>query len=288
MDVPLSKLLKPFRTLGDPLLFVVIGGGVFIWLTVRVLDAALRPTAFYTGVGLLVLCAFLTLLNARKKLPFLPLGSAKAWLRFHVCVGWLSVVVFGFHVDWGWPQSGFNATLAAAFLIVALSGVVGIWLSRHLPPRLARSGEPLTYERLPRLRAELVADARRLCLPSSEAKASGGDAAASTTFGDFYVRRLHPYLHSRVPWLLALRDVDVRHRAVAADLRALRRYMNDAERTKADELASLIEATRNLDFQQSAQRLLKLWLFVHIPFTYGLLILVAAHVLIILAYRANW
>ncbi len=287
MAVPLNKMTNPFRAWGGSCLFVLVGGAL-VWLGVRVLEAALRPAALHTGFGLLALCAFLTLFNARKKLSFLPLGSAKAWLRFHVGVGWLSVVLFGFHVGWGWPRSGFNSVLAAVFLVVALSGVVGIWLSRHLPPRLARSGEPLTYERLPRLRAELAAEARRLCLPPPGDEAAKDEAAESTTFGDFYVRRLHPYLHSRAPWLLALRDVDARHRAVAADLRALRRYMNDAEHTRADELASLIDATRNLDFQQSAQRLLKLWLFVHIPFTYGLLILVAAHVLIILAYRASW
>lgn len=283
----MSKALHPFRARGGPCLAVFAGAAV-IWLAVQVLNAGLRPAALYTGFALLSLCAVLTLFNARKKLPFLPLGSAQAWLRFHVCAGWLSVVLFGFHLDWEWPKSGFNALLATVFLLVALSGVVGIWLSRHLPPRLARSGEPLTYERLPRLRAELAAEARQLCLPADEATAAQGEALDSTLFGDFYTRRLHPYLHARVPWLLALRDVDTRHRAVAADLQALRRYMNDAERNRADELTSLIEAARNLDFQQSAQRLLKLWLFIHIPFTYGLLILVAAHVLIILAYRAHW
>ena len=287
MAINVNTSPKPARAWGGPCLIVGVGGAL-IWLAVLVLEAALRSAALYTGIGLLALCVFLTLFNARKKLPFLPLGSARAWLRFHLCAGWLALVMFGFHVDWGWPRSGFNGVLAAVFLVVALSGVLGIWLSRHLPPRLARSGEPLTYERLPRLRTELVSDARRLCLPPPGTEAVEGDGVASTLFGDFYVRRLHPYLHSRVPWLLALRDVDVRHRAVAADLHALRRYMNDAERTRAGELASLIEATRNLDFQLSAQRLMKLWLFIHIPFTYGLLVLVAAHVLIILAYRANW
>ncbi len=287
MAGPLNKVLDPFRAWGGPCL-IVFGGTAFIWLAVDVLKAGLRPAALYTGFALLGLCGFLVLFNARKKLPFLPLGSAKAWLRFHVCTGWLSVVLFGFHLDWSWPKSAFNVVLAVVFLVVALSGVVGLWLSRHLPPRLARSGEPLTYERLPRLRAELAAEARRLCLPALEGEGSRGETLDSTLFGDFYLRRLHPHLHARVPWLLALRDVDTRHRAVVADLQALRRYMNDTERTQADELASLIEATRNLDFQESAQRLLKLWLFIHIPFTYSLLILVAAHVLITFAYRASW
>ena len=62
------------------------------------------------------------------------------------------------------------------------------------------------------------------------------------------------------------------------------RYLNPAEMTLADALADLIEAKRNLDLQLSGQRLLKLWLFVHIPLTYGMLVLTAAHVWLALHY----
>ena len=51
-----------------------------------------------------------------------------------------------------------------------------------------------------------------------------------------------------------------------------------------DQLGELLEAKRNLDFQLAGQRLLKLWLFVHIPLTYGLLVLVGAHVWLVLHY----
>ena len=89
-------------------------------------------------------------------------------------------------------------------------------------------------------------------------------------------------------WLLALRTSDADYRAAATELQALRRYMNDAERVLADRFDALIDAKRNLDFQASAQRLLKLWLFVHVPFSASLLLLAAAHVLIVLAFSGAW
>ncbi len=261
---------------------LVLGGSLLVLAAAHVLAVALRSVALYSGFTLLFFCLVLTLFNGRKKLPFLPLGSARAWLDFHVCVGWISLVLFGCHLGWQWPHSVVNVVLASTFLLVALSGVVGLWLSRILPPRLVGSGEPLTYERIPRLRAEIGEEARLLALEAARA------TSASSTFGDFYTRCLHSYLHAAPPWFLALRTTDSHYRSVSADLQALRRYMNDQERLLAERFDAIITAKRNLDFQASAQRLLKLWLFVHIPFTYSLLLLVVAHVLTVLAYHGRW
>jgi hypothetical protein len=67
-------------------------------------------------------------------------------------------------------------------------------------------------------------------------------------------------------------------------LESTRRYLNEAEEGLARTLADLIEAKRNLDAQLAGQRLLKLWLFVHVPLTYGLLVLIAAHVWLVLHF----
>ena len=262
--------------------FFALAGAVLIVGVVQVIEVALRPVALYTGTVLLSVCLALALFNGRKKIPFLPLGSAKAWLKFHLYAGWIGVVLFGCHLNWQWPRSGFNQALAGVFLVVALSGIGGWWLSRFLPPRLTASGEPLTYERITRLRMELAEETSRLAVESSAA--TGG----SSTFADFYTRCLHGYLHAPPSWLLALRTSDADYRAAATELQALRRYMNDAERVLADRFDALIDAKRNLDFQASAQRLLKLWLFVHVPFSASLLLLAAAHVLIVLAFSGAW
>ena len=42
-----------------------------------------------------------------------------------------------------------------------------------------------------------------------------------------------------------------------------------------------------LPFQYASQRLLKLWLFVHIPLTYSLLVWTVAHIVLVFAYSGG-
>jgi hypothetical protein len=241
---------------------------------------ALRPTPIYTGGILLVLVLGLAFFNARKKLPFLPLLTAHTWLQAHIYFGWLTVMIFLLHTGIRIPDGRLERLLALAFIGVAASGAFGLWISRRLPSRMVRSGESLVYERIPALRHRLHADARELVRKAEK-------ETQSTTIADFYVRELSRYF-DHVPHAFApLLGDDVLHHAVNRELTILRRYLDQREIGFADELAVLLEAKRNLDFQYSSQRLLKLWLFAHIPLTYGLLVLAAAHVWLALQYAGR-
>ena len=70
-----------------------------------------------------------------------------------------------------------------------------------------------------------------------------------------------------------------------AELREHQRYLSDEEREFAEEIGEWLETKDNLDNQQSGQRLLKWWLFVHVPATYSLLILGAVHGFLALQYQ---
>jgi|JI10StandDraft_1071094.scaffolds.fasta_scaffold149949_2 hypothetical protein len=238
---------------------------------------ALRPVGLYTGWLLLGLLLGLALFNARKKLPFLPLLSASTWLQLHIYVGWLACAVFALHAGLRPPGGRLEFVLWLVFLLVAGSGIFGLWLSRWLPPRLARSGESLVYERIPRLGRELEVEALAL-VRQAEAETQ------STTLADFYLRVLGTYFTRRPALLAPLAGDDARHHRVITELAALRRFLNQRESALADQLGELLEAKRNLDAQWAGQRLLKLWLFGHIPLTYGLLVLVGAHLWLVLHY----
>ncbi len=241
------------------------------------LSNALRPVGLYTGWLLLGLVLLLTFFNARKKLPFLPLLNASTWLQIHVYAGWLTCFVFALHTGARLPGGRLEFLLWLCFIVVAASGVFGLWLSRWLPPRLARSGESLVYEQIPLLRHRLETEAKAL-VHQAEAEAK------STTLADFYVRVLGDCF-ARHPALLApLAGDDAEYHRVKLELAALRRFLNEREIALADQLGELLEAKRNLDCQLAGQRLLKLWLFVHIPLTYGLLVLIGAHVWLVLHY----
>jgi hypothetical protein len=263
------------RRLGLSLTTVALAGGLAAaWQLGRI---ALRPVAIYSGWLLLVLLLGLTFFNARKKLPFIPLLSASSWLQAHIYLGWLACFVFLLHIGARMPDGPVEFPLALIFFFVAESGVFGLWLSRWLPPRLTRSGESLVYERIPLLRHRMVTEVKEIVRQAET-------ETQSTTLADFYVRVLAGYF-AHVPALLApLAGGDAWHHRVNLELAALRRFLNSREIAIADQLAELIEAKRNLDSQLAGQRLLKLWLFVHIPLTFALLVFTAAHIWLVLQY----
>lgn len=237
----------------------------------------LRPVGLYTGWMLLALVLALTFLNLRKKLPFLPMLGANVWLQFHLYVGWLSVFVFMLHAGVRPPAGYLDLLLWSTFVLVAVSGVFGLWLTRWLPPRLARSGESLVFERIPQLRRQLQLEVAALVRRAEE-------EAESSTLGDFHHRALGAYFARQPPLFAPFAGEETAHHGVSRELAALRRFLNERELIIAGQLEERLEAKRNLDFQLAGQRLLKLWLFAHVPLTYGLLVLIAAHVWLIVHY----
>jgi len=71
------------------------------------------------------------------------------------------------------------------------------------------------------------------------------------------------------------------------ELDNLRQYLDDAGKKRLAEIKDLVQAKDNLDYQYAHQGVLKAWLFVHIPATYGLIVLIIAHVAIVYAFSSG-
>jgi hypothetical protein len=242
---------------------------------------AMRPNAIYTGLLLLLLVVGLAVFNARKKLPFLPLWRAATWLQIHIYAGWFCLLVFLLHVRWRVPASPLELALAVIFCLVVFSGFFGLYISRRLPPRMADSGEALLYERIPAYRVQIQKTVEDL-VRKAEAETD------SSTLADFYVQRLRSFF-TRVPGVgYALVSAERRLQGILAEMNTLDRYLNGPEKALAGEIRDWIETKQNLDFQYAAQRLLKLWLFVHIPLTYSLILLGVTHGIIATLYAGRF
>jgi hypothetical protein len=74
--------------------------------------------------------------------------------------------------------------------------------------------------------------------------------------------------------------------AAASSVEDLKRYTNERERVILTQLADLLREKRRLDFHYALQGILKAWLFVHIPFTYSLLIFSVVHLILIFGFSA--
>lgn len=260
-------------------LFVLIATLALTWIY-AVWGRDHHRWAFPSGWLLLGIMVFLTLYNARKKLPGLRLGSSRLWLNLHIYLGLFSVVVFLFHLRFRWPTGWFEVVLAALFAIVAVSGIVGWILSRDYPKRLTIQGGDVLYERIPVVRRRLAEQAEEVALGSVA-------GAGSATLADFYAAELHGYFarhHHFFQHCLAREGAvaGIRQRMQEQD-----RFLNDAEREEMQKLIKLVSEKHALDFQYSLQTALRMWLFVHIPFTYSLLLWSAAHVLLVYGFSAS-
>ena len=235
---------------------------------------------YLTGWCLLVLVAYLTAYNARKKLAPLPLVSSRAWMRAHSWIGMLAGLVFVLHLRGRLPAGPFEWVLASLFVAVTLSGIAGWWLSKILPPRLTSAGGEVPYERIPVIRRSLRERAEALVL-------AGIPAASATTLADFYAARLSDFMKGPANFGPHLFGSSRTINSLLADLGQVQRYLSEDEKKTAGELAAILREKDALDLHRSVQLVLKGWLFVHIPLTYGMLVFIAAHVVLVYAFSGG-
>jgi len=240
----------------------------------------MRQVAFLTGWALLAACLFLTLYNLRKRLPFLPLGSSRTWLQLHAYIGYLSFALFFAHTGWGWPHGWFDQILGLLFLSVALSGVFGLFWSRLVPRRLTARGGDVLFERIPLVRRQLADRAKALSLESVT-------AAKTTVIVDFYRDHLAGFLGSSANFWRHLAESRSPLNRLQARIGDLNRFLNPDQRKAMDELADIVRQKDGLDYQFALQLSLRLWLFIHIPLTYSLLIFTALHIVVVFGFSAG-
>ena len=258
-------------------LFLVLGCAAAVMAHAE-FSRVLPHYAYLTGWALFAVMMLLAVYNARKKLPFLPLGNSEHWLQFHIYAGFFTVALFLIHVNFRVPTGWFEGTLAWLYVLVTGSGVAGLVLSRVLPRRLATRGGEVIYEKIPALRHGLRQSAEALAL---------GEATRSPAIAEFYGRKLAGFFSGPRSFWHHLLESRQPLNVVMVELEDLRRYLNDRERATLEKLAQLVRQKDGLDYHHALQTTLRLWLFVHVPLTYGLMILSLLHIVLVFAFSGG-
>lgn len=257
---------------------IAVSAFVAIWHA-RLL--ATHPHLVYlTGWSLLGLMLYLTAYNSRKKLSFLPLLSSRLWLQMHIYLGLLTGLVFLLHSRWRLPNGWFESLLSALFVGVTLSGMVGWWISRTIPKQLTTAGGEVPYERIPIIRRSLRDQAEALVL-------KGIPVAKAATLADFYAVRLREYFSGENHFWEHVFGSRRFLNSLLDQLADLGRFLNAEEKKTIADLVALVRQKHALDFHAAKQFLLRGWLFVHIPLTYGLLVFSFVHVVLVYAYSGG-
>ena len=235
--------------------------------------------AYLSGWVMFGLMLVLTFFNLRKRVPFLRLGSVSLWLRIHLVLGMVSGAVFFAHIGWTWPAGVFHQVLAWCFVVVFVSGLVGWWMSRSFPKKLTISGYETPYERIPDARMHLREEAEALMLASTDGQTS------PVTIG-FYTGDLGLFFSKTCNWWAHLRQSKAPQAAHTSRFDEVERYAKTSERETLGRLRELVSRKHLLDYQYSLQSALRLWLFVHIPFSYALLVFSVLHIVLVHAFSA--
>lgn len=256
------------RRLRNAALLVAALAAIAAW--VRWQESRFGHVDFHTGYLLFGSLVFLALYNLRKKLFVLTWTTSAGWLQAHIYVALGTAFVFGVHVGWHVPQGILEGALALMYLATFVSGVIGLYWSRTLPPKLALVSQEVIYERIPMLRAQMRERAEAAALAA--VRASG-----ATTLGEYYAQHLQSYFAGPRGLGYYLRPTTSRRRELLAGLTALGRYLSETEQKHCEQLFALVRRRDDLDFHAAVQWRLKTWLFVHIGLTYPLLVVAALH-----------
>ena len=252
---------------------------VLFWLD-RLYDSALRDPRFFDGWILFAGMSVQLLFHFRKKRPMLPLGRASMWLKFHIYVGYFVIASFLLHTDFSWPDSLFEWALWSLFTLVALSGVAGAYLSWSVPAKMEHYSGQITFETIPAIRFKLAKTARDMAVISVT-------DAGSIAISDLYVNTLRGFFARPRNLLAHLRGSQRPEQQICDELDAVERFVDDAGKKTVHAIKKLAVAKNKLDFQFAHQGLLQIWLFVHVPATYCLIMTTLLHIAVMYAYTSG-
>jgi hypothetical protein len=114
--------------------------------------------------------------------------------------------------------------------------------------------------------------------------------SGKSTIADFYVSDLAPFFARQRHRVYHLLESRIPLNRLQTRIAELNRFLNQAERDRMARIAAYVREKDGLDYHYALQSMLKIWLFTHIPLTYGLLILAVLHLLLVTAFSggARW
>ena len=207
--------------------------------------------------------------------------SLRAWLSFHVYIGTMTLLLVPLHAGF---KFGFDIhTLAYVLLaMVVVSGIVGAALYLLLPRRFESFGEELTYSMGQNTDEELrkiIRQMRALAVDKSQEFAD-----ACQTEIEYGMPKRH------VGWGLLWRK-SATAATVATQIEAFQDYLQhipEVEHGAFHSLARLATQKRDLEHRMVAQmrlqNLLEAWLYIHLPVSLVMFVVVIIHILVVLYY----
>ena len=268
------------------LLIAAFSVGLF-WL-VWIYGNGLRDARYLDGWVLaggmiLQLCFHIALKTARVSPK-----SAMRLRKLHISFGYLLIAAFLSHSDFSLPDTGFEFVLWASFVLVTLSGIFGSYLAWSLHAKRGID-ERVAYDRIPARRVELAQD-----LDAAVAKtdpAAGLLALPTPPYDawimELYNNELRKFFQGQRNFAAHLIGSQRALKRLTHEIDHLSTYVDQPSQQKLSTIKKLVIEKDRLDLTRVYLGLTKGWLFVHVPVTYVLMILMVLHVLVVYAFSAG-
>lgn len=247
---------------------------VYAWAALRGMGG---PRSWYGkgfGIAATVALAAVMTYSGRRAVPSVrALGRVQPYLRLHVHAGLLFLLLFLLHTDAGLPRGVLNTTLWLVTVWVVLTGVVGTLLQRWIPQVLDdATALEVHLARIPELVEELRTRAEK------EARAGGPRVEA------FYEREVAPEMAGPRPAFRLRPGRTVGQTFLSSEMDVLRRTLGEERAGTLDELEELYRTKADLDLHYTLQRILRGWLYLHLPAGIVMIGLVLLHVFFVLYF----
>jgi hypothetical protein len=268
------------------LLISAISGSLF-WL-VWIYGNALRDPRFLDGWVLAGGVTFQLCFHVAIKTTRLSPKLAVRWRKIHIFLGYLLVAAFISHTDFSLPDTGFEWALWAAFVLVTLSGIFGTYLAWSLEAKRGID-ERVRYERIPARRVELTRDVHAVVAKTDPAAAAIALPAPpyDAWIMDLYTNHLRDFFQEERNFTAHLIGSQRPLKRLTDEIDNLSSYVDQYGQEKLAAIKNLVVEKDRLDFARVYLGLTKGWLFVHVPATYALIVLMALHVLVVYSFSSG-
>ncbi|MCC7252602.1 MAG: hypothetical protein IT540_12090 [Hyphomicrobium sp.] len=271
------------------LLIAALSGSLF-WL-VWIYGNSLRDPRYLDGWilagGMSLQLSFHIAIKRAKLSP----KSVMRWRKTHILIGYLLIAAFLSHADFSLPDTGFEWALWAGFVLVTLSGIVGTYLAWSLKAK-RRIDEGVSYDRIPALRSGLARDVHAAVVEIDPADAQIAlpglpGMPHDAWIMDLYTTHLRDFFQGPRNFTAHLIGSQRPLKRLTDEIDSLSGYVDQQSQEKLAAIKNLVIEKDRLDFARVYLGLSKVWLFVHVPITYALIVLSVLHVLVVYAFSSG-
>jgi hypothetical protein len=260
---------------------------LLFWL-VSIYGKALRDPRYLDGWVLTAGMGVQLYFHIAIKTGRLSAKTAMRWRKLHIFVGYLLIAAFILHSDFSLPDTAFEWALWTGFVLVTLSGVFGTYLAWSLQAKRGID-DRLAYDRIPARRVELARDVEIAVTRSHPGRVAVALPAPpyDAWIADLYNAQLRSFFEEQRNFVAHLVGSQRPLKHMTDEIDALAGYVDALSQEKLADIKRLVVEKDRLDFARVYLGLTKVWLFVHVPVTYALTVLVVLHVLVVYAFSSG-